>query len=102
MSYKNIVATIGTYQKDGQTKYVNRTVGQMVETQYGPKIKLDASFNPAGCMRGEDGTVWLALFDPEPRQNIQGGSTQQKASAQQKTTQSAPTNDNVFDDDIPY
>lgn len=68
MSYKNIVATIGKYERDGQTKYVNRTVGKLLETQHGLKITLDASFNPAGCEKGEDGAIWLSLFDPKPKE----------------------------------
>lgn len=67
MSAKDIVATIGTYLKDGETKYVNRKVGALVETKHGPKIKLDASFNPAGCIREDDGGVWLAIFDQRER-----------------------------------
>lgn len=61
---KDIVATIGTYtDKQGQTKYVSRKVGSLIETRKGPRIKLDASFTPAGCKRDEDGGVWLAIFD---------------------------------------
>lgn len=65
---KDIVATIGTYtDRHGQTKYVSRKVGSLLETSKGPRIKLDASFNPAGCKRDEDGGVWLAIFDQRPR-----------------------------------
>lgn len=60
---QDIVATIGTYQKDGETKYVTRKVGAILDTKHGKRIKLDASFNPAGCVKSEDGGVWLAIFD---------------------------------------
>lgn len=64
----DIVATIGTYEKDGQKKYVTRQVGKVVVTKDGhTKIKLDASFNPAGCVKGEDGMVWLATFEPKAK-----------------------------------
>lgn len=63
-----IVATIGTYEKDGQKKYVTRQVGKVVVTKDGhTKIKLDASFNPAGCQKGEDGMVWLSTFEPKAK-----------------------------------
>tara|TARA_Y100000310_G_C20704315_1_gene833548 strand:- start:32089 stop:32370 length:282 start_codon:yes stop_codon:yes gene_type:complete len=77
VSYKNIVATIGKYQSNGETKYVNRNVGKLMETQHGLKITLDASFNPAGCEKGEDGSVWLSLFDPKPKQEVNNNAQQQ-------------------------
>lgn len=97
MIYKDIVATIGTYERDGKKQYVTRKVGVLMETDKGPRIKLDASFNPAGCPCGEDGGVWLALFDPKPRE-------QQKPHQQAGRNQyqpAAPKIDN-FDDDIKF
>jgi single-strand DNA-binding protein len=94
MSLKyDVVATTGTYEKDGQTKYISRKVGAVISTQHGFRLKLDASFNPAGCPRGDDGGVWLALF--EPRDNQQAG---QQAQAQQQSD--APADD--FDREIPF
>lgn len=98
MSYKNIVASIGTYQKDGQTKYINRTVGKLVETQHGPKITLDASFNPAGCIRSDDGSVWLSLFDPKPKDF---GRSDQQDSRMDRGMQAAANND-FEDNDLPF
>lgn len=63
----DVVATIGTYEKDGQTKYLTRNVGKVIETKSGMRIKLDASFNPAGCPRNDDGSVWLALFESKDK-----------------------------------
>lgn len=81
----DVVATIGTYQNNqGETKYVNRTVGAIISTQKGPRLKLDASFNPAGCLRGDDGGVWLALFEPKERE------------------QPAPQKDSFYDEDVPF
>lgn len=64
----DVVATIGQYEKDGQTKYVTRNVGAVIQTSKGFRLKLDASFNPAGCPRSDDGGVWLALFEPRDDQ----------------------------------
>lgn len=94
---KDIVATIGTYtDRQGQTKYVTRKVGALIDTSKGLRIKLDSSFNPAGCKRDEDGGVWLAIFDQRDRDE-----------APQQRRQAAPArqqdNDGGFvDDDIPF
>lgn len=98
MSYKNIVATIGTYQKDGQTKYINRTVGKLIETQHGPKIKLDATFNPAGCIKDEEGGVWLSLFDPKPKEFAHSNPQNAYSASKQ-----GPTAESHFEgDDVPW
>jgi hypothetical protein len=67
----DVVATTGKYQKDGQTKYLNKTVGSIIETKHGNRLKLAAWFNPAGCEKDEDGSVWLALFPPKDKQQQQ-------------------------------
>lgn len=63
----DLVATLGTYEKDGQKKYISRTVGMLMHSEKGLDIKLDASFNPAGCVRREDGSVWLKAFEQKAR-----------------------------------
>lgn len=94
----DVVATIGQYEKDGQTKYVTRNVGAVIQTSKGFRLKLDASFNPAGCPRSDDGGVWLALF--EPRDEQQQG--QQQAPRQAQRSQPAPDDHTGFDDIIPF
>jgi single-strand DNA-binding protein len=69
----DVVCTTGKYQKDGDTKYLSKNVGSMIETKNGPMLLLDASFNPAGCERGEDGKVWLKLFTPRDDRGNRGG-----------------------------
>lgn len=83
----DVVATVGTYEKDGQKKYITRQVGQILDTKNGPKLLLDATFNPAGCHKGEDGKVWLALFEPKVKEPGK--------------TQSIST-DAPFDSEIPF
>ncbi len=94
----DVVATIGQYEKDGQTKYVTRNVGAVIQTSKGFRLKLDASFNPAGCPRSDDGGVWLALF--EPRDDQQQGQPQQQRQQPQRSQQAAPPDD--FDSEIPF
>lgn len=94
----DVVATTGQYEKDGQTKYVTRNVGAVIQTSKGFRLKLDASFNPAGCPRSDDGGVWLALF--EPRDEQQQGQPQQQRQQTQRS-QPAPLPDD-FSDDVPF
>lgn len=63
----DVVATVGTYKKGEETKYLNKTVGSIIETKHGLRLKLGAWFNPAGCARDEDGSIWLALFEPKDK-----------------------------------
>jgi len=93
----DVVATIGQYEKDGQTKYVTRNVGAVIQTSKGFRLKLDASFNPAGCPRSDDGGVWLALF--EPRDDQQQGQPQQQQ-RQQPARQAAQPD--PYDQDVPF
>lgn len=97
MHNHNIVATTGTYTgQDGQKKYINKTIGKVLQTQHGIKLKLDASFNLAALQQADDGSVWLAVFPPRD------GVKQQEANTQ---AQSQPTMQqlNDFDDDsIPF
>ena len=83
----DIVATIGKYEKDGQTKYISRNVGKLIDTKNGQKLLMDASFNLAGCERTEDGKVWLSLF--EPRDN------NKKLTKPQTSTQDADSGSDV-------
>lgn len=63
----DVVATVGTYEKDGQTKYLTQNVGQIFETAKGPRLKLKAWFNLAACKQDADGSVWLGLFEPKAK-----------------------------------
>ena len=71
MKQFDVVATIGTYEKAGEKKYISKNVGSVIQTKHGLRLKLDASFNPAGCPRDDDGGVWLALFEPRPKQGTE-------------------------------
>lgn len=101
-NYRDLVATIGRYEKDGQTKYVTRKVGTLLETDKGTRIKLDASFNPAGCIKGEDGGVWLAAFDPKPREQTQQPSRNGIIPERQQPAHSGAGEFIDFDSDIPF
>ena len=69
-----ICAKLGTYEKNGEAKNRYKQVGKIIETQNGLSMTMDASFNPAGVERNEDGSIWLSLF--EPRGNQQNGQRQ--------------------------
>jgi hypothetical protein len=93
----DVVATTGTYVKDGVTKYLSKNVGEVIDTKHGLAMKIDATFNPAGCTKTDDGKVWLKLF--EPRESGQQ-SGQGRAPAQ-----SAPASggfESDFEDSLPF
>ncbi|MGC5620403.1 hypothetical protein [Enterococcus faecalis] len=93
----DVVATVGKYEKNGETKYISRKVGAVIQTDKGFRMKMDAFFNPAGCKVDEDGSIWLALFEPRDDQQ----QTQQQAPRQaQRSQQAAPPDE--FVDDIPF
>lgn len=96
----DVVATTGKYQKDGETKYVNKNVGAVIQTQHGLSLVLDASFNPAGCPISEDGKVWLRLF--EPKDDNQKPAQQSRQNSNGTQASAAPSNFDNFDDDIPF
>lgn len=92
----DVVATTGTYtDKQGQKKYLSKNVGEIIETRNGLSMKMDATFNPAGCEKTEDGKIWLKLFEPRD-QGQQPRQTKAAASPYAKDT------GDDFDDDIPF
>lgn len=93
----DVVATVGKYEKNGETKYISRKVGAVIQTDKGFRMKMDAFFNPAGCKVDEDGSIWLALF--EPRDDQQQGQPQQQQ-RQQPARQSAQPD--PYDQDVPF
>lgn len=93
----DVVATVGKYEKNGETKYISRKVGAVIQTDKGFRMKMDAFFNPAGCKVDEDGSIWLALF--EPRDDQQQPQQQEPRQAQ-RSQQAAPPDE--FVDDIPF
>lgn len=61
-----IKAKVGEYTKNGQTKGIYRTVGELRHGDKGPFILMDAHFNPAGVMRenGRDRVI-LSVFESD-------------------------------------
>lgn len=90
----DVVATTGTYQKDGQTKYLNKNIGSVLETKNGLSIKIDRSFNLAALEGTEDGYAWLKLFEHKPQVG------QQQPHRPQQPQQAAPSQDD--EDPIPF
>lgn len=92
----DVVATTGTYVKDGVTKYLSKNVGEVIETKNGLAIKMDATFNPAGCKITEDGKIWLKLF--EPREQVE---KMQNSLGAAPRNAPAPADDGFTDDELP-
>ena len=102
----DVVATVGTYQKDGEKKYLNKNVGSVIETKHGLAIQIDAHFNLAALPMTEDGKVWLKLFEPqdsrEDKPQDQSAPQPQQRSPQPQQTNPTPPPMDSFDDDIPF
>jgi hypothetical protein len=85
----DVVATTGTYEKDGKTMYRNQTIGRVVETSKGLSLKLDQIPLTDGGWNG-----WAALFTPW---------TEEKQ--EEKQSRFAPQNPSAKDlpdNDIPF
>lgn len=100
MKKYDIVATVGTYQKDGETKNRYKNVGVMMEKDGRPFLLLERTFNPAGMLNPDNrDTVLLSLYEPKSEGGNQGGVQQSNHS--NNTT----NNTNVvadLDDKIPF
>ena len=89
---KDIVAVVGAYEKNGETKKQYRNIGKLLRNENGDFLVVDRTFNLAG-MPGSDSQVFLSLFDPKPRDG-------------QRNTQSAQPQGGGYggdlDDDLPF
>ncbi len=94
---KDIVAKVGSYEKDGQTKNRYTKIGVIRENQYGEYLMLDPEINLAGVLIKQrladpkaGGMVMCSIFDRDDSKQ-----------AQAAPRQSAPAADG-FDDDVPF
>ena len=87
----DVVATTGTYEKDGKTMYRTQTIGRVIETAKGLSLKIDQIPLADGGWSG-----WASLFAPltdEQKEAKRNGVAPSKARA--------PAND-FPDDSIPF
>lgn len=55
----------GKYEKDGETRNVYVPCGVMLEGEYGPFIRMDRTFNPAGIINEENrSSIIISMFKP--------------------------------------
>ena len=90
---KKLIAKVGTYQKNGETKNEYDELGVMLENDSGPYILLDPSINLAGVlikqniMAQQEGkearkNVMISVFDSD-QQNQQQNNNQQQGQQNQ-------------------
>jgi single-strand DNA-binding protein len=85
-----VVATVGTYQKDGEEKKRYQRIGTVFQGDKGLSLKLD-------CIPvGQEWTGWASLFEPK-----QEGRDRTAADAYRKPAPSAPAHD-TDGDEIPF
>ena len=88
----DVVAKVGEYQHNGETKPRWKNVGAVITTDKGHALLLDKTFNPAGLAEPGRESILLSLF--EPKDQDQGG---------QRTTQPHQNQANdSLEDDIPF
>jgi hypothetical protein len=89
---KNLMAKVGTYEKDGETKNRWTRVGVILENQHGEYALLDPEINLAGVLAKQNAmsdqprtSVMVSIFDNDN----QGSNKQsaQKPAAQQQPKQ---------------
>lgn len=67
-----LVAIVGEYQVQGQPKKRYVRAGTLLETDTGPVVFLDSTFNPAGA-RSKDGSVLLSAYPEDEDSSGPGG-----------------------------
>ena len=62
-------AVVGEYtDRQGNAKKRYKTVGTVFEGDKGLSMKLDRTFNPAGCPdKDGSGEIWLNFYEPKER-----------------------------------
>lgn len=91
----DIVATVGTYQKNGETKSRFKNVGVVMEKDGKPFILLDRIFNPAGLPNPQNkDTVLLSLYEPKDKGADYNQGLQQSSLA--------PNSNSGLDDEIAF
>ncbi len=73
----DIVATVGTYQKNGETKSKFKNVGAVMEKDGKQFILMDRIFNPAG-LPGDKESVLLSLYAAKEKDSDYNQGLQQK------------------------
>ena len=78
----DIVATVGTYQKNGEIKNRFKNVGVVMEKDGKPFILLDRIFNPAGLPNPQSkDTILLSLYEPKDKGSDYNSGLQAKDNA---------------------
>ena len=100
---KKLIAKVGTYQKNGETKNEYDELGVMLENDNGPYILLDPAINLAGVLIKQNilattegkparSNVMISVFDSDqqqqqPQQQNQGYQSHNQQPAQQPNQQ---------------
>ena len=103
---KKLLAKIGTYEKDGETKNRYAQLGVIQENQHGEYMLLDPSVSLSGilalqnAMTGEvRKNVMVSIFEQDNQQRPPQAQQAPQTAPPQRT---APPSGDVFDDDIPF
>ena len=90
---KKLIAKVGTYQKNGETKNEYDELGVMLDNDNGPYLLLDPSINLAGVLmkqnimaklegKQERTNVMVSVFDSDQQNQQQNNQGQQQSQQQ--------------------
>ena len=99
----DITCNIGSYQDaDGQTKYRSVQVGTIWQGEYGPYLRLNRHFNPAGVPVKDPATdnIICNMWEPRARDNSRAPEAAPRQSTPANAAPAGAAPD--FDDDIPF
>ena len=91
----DITVNINKYtDREGKTKYRSVNVGTMWQGEYGPFMRINRSFNPAGVpCKPEDDSILCNLWEPRPRDG--------RSATEAPARDPAPAKPE-FDSDVPF
>lgn len=71
MASQDLLVKVGEYQQNGETKARWRKVGRIVDSDKGPFMLLDKTFNPAGVPDTRESDSILITMRPTDQDNGQ-------------------------------
>jgi len=109
----DIVAKIGEYHSNGETKNRYLNVGAVMTGEHGPYMLLNKTFNPAGVPGDPNkDSILLSLFEPRSQEDRPQQQEQHRKPTGQKPAlspdnpyanrQGEPVDIPKYEDDIPF
>lgn len=76
MASQDLLVKTGEYEQNGETKARWRKIGRIVDSEKGPFMLLERTFNPAGVPDARDSDSILVTIRPSDQDGQRSQSTQ--------------------------